>query len=261
MKYRGCFLWIFVFTFAFSQENNTPESVAKVDSLVQNTKSHWIPTDSLLKSEEPTDNEIYKKNFAKDFTNKYKSKDFDYSTSKPRESLWDRVKRRIFELLDKLFGNISPTGTISYIDAITKILAIIVIGAILYFLIKFLASKNGLLFLGKSKTIGGIEVQDLHENIHEIDFAKEIDLFELEKKYRMAIRYRFLWTLKKLSDQNKIQWTLEKTNKDYSRELRSSSQYSEFLSLVKIFDYVWYGEFPLEAKQYEQFKSKFENFL
>jgi hypothetical protein len=144
---------------------------------------------------------------------------------------------------------------------LVKVVSVLVIGTILYFLIKFLLSKNGNLFWSKKNNPTAIQDSDLQENIHEINFAKEISQFEQEKNFRFAIRYQFLWTLKKLSDRNLIQWNLDKTNQDYEKELLENPLHSAFSDLMKIFEYVWYGEFSINEKQYANYKSKFENFL
>jgi hypothetical protein len=164
-------------------------------------------------------------------------------------------------LINAIFGKIDPLNQLQYIAIGVRVIAVLLMTLALYFLIKFLASKNGNLFFSKKNTPNKIDGYDLQENIHEINFAQEIAQFELEKKYRLAIRYRFLWILKKLNDQKIIQWNIEKTNLDFVKDLQESSHQKNFVRLVHIFDFVWYGDFPINEKQYNQYKNQFENFI
>jgi hypothetical protein len=227
----------------------------------KNVTKNSYPTDSLLKIISNTDNTIYPKQLEENFRKKYQSQEFNYTQSNPRESLWDRVKRNITKLINKLLDKINPTKSLSIIEVLIKVIAVIVIGVILYFLIKFLISKNGNLIWSKRNIPNKIQDVTLQENIHEIDFAKEISQFELSGNYRFAIRYQFLWVLKKMSDQKIIQWNIEKTNKDYQKELLGKPQQNSFRDLVRIFDYVWYGEFPITTQQYQQYKSQFQHII
>lgn len=222
--------------------------------------SAYIPTDSLLKIKPETNNITFPKNFRENFQNRYKGPEFDYTTVKPRESMWQKLKRKIRKLLESIFGEIDQTKTADYAEIIMRIFAVIVIGFVLYFLIRFLLGKDGNFFFSKKNKKIIIADTELHENIHEINFPKTISEFEQKKDFRSAIRYRFLWILKQLADKKLIEWNPEKTNRDYFAEIKSDSLKNHFGKLVYIFDYVWYGEFEIDEKSYQNFAGKFLNF-
>lgn len=232
-----------------------------VDSVVQSSNAGYAATDSLLRKKYSTENSLYSKKFNTNFKSKYQGNEFDYSKIKPHDSLLNRIKRRISQLIDSIFGSVNPMKSLHFIEIFVRVVAIILAAVALYFLFKFLASKNGNLVFGKKNNKATIEAYDQNENIHEINFAAEIARFELEKKFRLAIRYRFLWTLKKLNDQKIIHWDIEKTNKDFVKALQNTEYHSQFVQLVHIFDFVWYGDFSINEVQYRDFQSKFENFL
>lgn len=217
-------------------------------------------TDSLLLKHPTTDNVIFPKRFEEKFQSKYKGSDYDYTTVKPRESLWQKIQNRIKKILESLFGKVDPGKTASYAENIMRIFAIIIIGFVLYFLIKFLLGKDGNFFFSRKNKKINIENQDLQENIHEINFSESIEKFERQKDYRFAVRYQFLLVLKKLADKKLINWNPEKTNKDYRSELKSNDLKTTFKELAYIFDYVWYGEFEVSEENYNNFKRKFLNF-
>lgn len=120
--------------------------------------------------------------------------------------------------------------------------------------------KDGNLFFGKKNKKVNINAEELHENIHEINFPESIAKFEREGDYRSAVRYQFLFILKKLSDKKQINWNPEKTNKDYTAELKNIDLKNEFAGLSYIFDYVWYGEFNIDEQNYLKFKSQYQAF-
>lgn len=246
-----------IFSAVDSQEFSPPPIYNQADSVVQVMQNKAV-NDSIL-TRAKTDNVIYTKNFDDNFSSKYKNAEFDYTTIKPQESLWEKIKRRFAKILESIFGNIDPLKSSEYTEIILRIFGVIIIGFVLYFLNKFLLNKNGNFFFAK-KNQKIISNQDLHENIHEINFTQTIENFERQKDFRSAVRYQFLNTLKKLADKKLILWNPEKTNQDYLVELKSAELKADFENLAYIFDYVWYGEFDISENNYTHFQQKFLNF-
>lgn len=257
MKFKILLLFLHFFTFGISQEVPPKISVV-IDSVV--SKSGQYKADSLLKIKPSTDNLVYPKSFDSQFRSKYKGQDFDYTTVRPRESLWQKIQKRIIKILESIFGEVDPSKASSYAATIMRIFGILIIGFVLYVLVKFLLNKEGNFFFGKNNKKIDIRNQDLHENIHEINFKEAIEGYEKQKDYRSAIRYQFLLILKKLTDHKHLNWNPEKTNKDYLAEVQNESLKSSFKELVYIFDYVWYGEFEVNEDNYNHFKQKFLKF-
>jgi hypothetical protein len=106
----------------------------------------------------------------------------------------------------------------------------------------------------------GEVLYDSDENIHVIDFDPIITKFMDNNDYRMALRYRFLKTLKNLSLKGVIVWQKEKTNRDYVKEMTPEIARSTFKELVNIFEYVWYGSFYIDRNFFEQMDERFRSF-
>ncbi|WP_417431014.1 DUF4129 domain-containing protein [Halpernia sp.] len=258
MKFKFIFFTFFIFYSSFSaQEGTLPENVKTVLDTLHQSKKEMLPADSLLKRNYKTENTVYPRNFRDNFQRKYKGKDFDYSILKPHESLWERIKRNVSRILSKIFGDLDPLTANRYTLNILRILGVIALGFLLYYLIKYLNSKSGNFFFGKKNKKLAPNSGEIIDNIHEINFPELIQKFEIEKNFRSAIRYRFLSVLKSLSDKNKIIWMPEKTNQDYVSELKDETSKNQFLELAYIFDYVWYGEFSISQNDYEYYKEKF----
>ena len=259
MKFRLIIFTFFIFISRISaQEGNSPPSNVKVDSVVE-VKGQMLPADSILGNNYYTENPIYQKNFSPDFQKKYNSKEFDYGSVKPQESLWEKIVRNVSKIFGGFFGDLDPLSAKRYALFFLRFLGIVALGFIIYFLVKYLNSKNGNFFFGKKNKKLAPKSTEIHENIHEINFPQLINKYELEKDFRLAIRYRFLSVLKLLSDRNKILWMPEKTNQDYVSELKDETSKKQFLELAYIFDYVWYGDFSISESDYIFYREKFKN--
>lgn len=260
MKFRILFFFFLLQFISGNSQELPPSPMSGVKDSVEVSYNGQYYTDSLLLEKPTTDNVIFPKSFEEKFQSKYKGADFDYTTIKPQESLWQRIQKRIMKILESIFGKVDPSKTASYAENIMRIFAVIIIGFVLYFLIKFLLGKDGNFFFSKKNKKINIANQDLLENIHEINFSESIEKFERQKDYRSAVRYQFLMILKKLADKKLINWNPEKTNKDYLSELKTNDFKTNFKELAYIFDYVWYGEFEVDEENYHIFKQKFLNF-
>ena len=100
----------------------------------------------------------------------------------------------------------------------------------------------------------------LNENIHEIDYDKELQRLVGEGKFRLAVRLLYLRALKKLSDAQIIQWQPDKTNYNYLTEISKPELKNGFSDLTLQFDYIWYGDFPIDADKFEPIKQSFNQF-
>jgi len=74
-----------------------------------------------------------------------------------------------------------------------------------------------------------------------------------EEKFQLGIRYYFLFVLKQLDIQKLIRFHPEKTNKHYLNELPKSMR-KDFNRLSRIFDYAWYGNYPVSLNLFLQVK-------
>ncbi|MDO5655622.1 MAG: DUF4129 domain-containing protein [Flavobacteriaceae bacterium] len=200
------------------------------------------------------------RHFKDGFQADYKGADYDYSLTKPRESIWSKIKRKLIEFLSRFLSD-KDAGKINEISLwIMRILGIGIVGLVVFWLLRFLIQKEGNWFFSKKNKNILPQATIIDENIHELDFQQLIAEKELQKDYRFAVRYNYLALLKSLSDKKLIEWDPEKTNRDYLTEISNIELKKEFASLTYIFDYVWYGEFDIEQPVYEKFKTQFSTF-
>ena len=80
------------------------------------------------------------------------------------------------------------------------------------------------------------------------------------KKYRHAIRYSYLLTLRNLDAKGWIKYQSKSTNYDYVNQVRQFDPKGMFAYLTNIYDYVWYGEFELTEEQFSKVYKDFASF-
>lgn len=191
--------------------------------------------------------------FDKQAISDYKAqKEFQYDQLEGRQlSLWERFWMWFWNMISKLF-----VGAAS--NSVSKYFFIgLGIALLVFLLIKIIGAKN--IFSKKPlETILPYDV--LNENIHEIDYDKELNRLVSEGKYRLAVRLLYLRTLKKLSDGQLIQWEPDKTNYNYLTEISKPELKHDFSQLTLQFDYIWYGDFPVDAHKFEPIKQSFNQF-
>src|SRR6185436_2965937 len=78
--------------------------------------------------------------------------------------------------------------------------------------------------------------------------------------YRLAVRYLYLQALRRLSEKKFIEINSNKTNYEYVNEVRKHKFANEFASLTLKYEYVWYGEYPVDEKLFEQIQNSFTLF-
>ncbi|HEU4717075.1 MAG TPA: hypothetical protein VFU15_04550, partial [Bacteroidia bacterium] len=113
-------------------------------------------------------------------------------------------------------------------------------------------------FSGKKKTAEKIDATLEDIDIHAIDYEQEISRAVSVKDFRLAVRLWFLRTLKKMTDQELVRYSIDKTNSDYYYELSGTPYQENFSNVSRVYDFVWYGEFEIDENKYRDAETKFE---
>lgn len=196
--------------------------------------------------------------FKDNLKDRYSENDFNYSINDTGGiNLIQRILRSFFTWLGDTFGfdiDWLDYQTLEYI--VYGLLGIIV----LYLLIKFLLqSPITSVFKNEDKAIEGFTY--VEENIEQVDFDKLIKKAIKQNNFRLATRYMYLKTLKVLASKNTIQWHYDKTNSDYLNEITDSKLKGLFKRVSYIYDYVWYGEFPIDEVSFNKNKDDFNQLI
>jgi hypothetical protein len=196
--------------------------------------------------------------FKENFKDKYTGDDFNYVINDTGGiNLMQHILRQFFNWMGDLFGfNIDfiDYETLEYI--VYGLLSLIV----LYLLIKFLIQNPiSSVFKTEVRTINGFSY--VEENIEHIDFDKLVNTSIKKNNYRLATRYLYLKSLKSLANKKTIEWHFEKTNSDYINEIKDLKLKGLFKRVSYIYDYVWYGEFPIDEASFNKNKDDFNQLI
>jgi hypothetical protein len=188
-------------------------------------------------------------------------KDFQYEKDNPKNiSLWQAFKNWLFR---KLLGmEISESAGDNIENTIYFFLALVMLWA----MVKLInADVFSIFYIGNKSQSTQLTGEWLTDNIHGIDFDKQITEAVNQKNYRIAVRLFYLYTLKKLADKQLIAWEINKTNHDYTTELSNSAAgsrlHQDFEQATYYFEYVWYGDFKVNDSQFEKAKLLYEQFM
>ncbi len=145
----------------------------------------------------------------------------------------------------------------SYILRYTFIL--LGLAAIVFIAMKVAGADPAALFRRKPAA-SGLPFSETFENIHNVDFDSELDRAVAQHNYRLAVRLLYLKALRQLDAAGLIAWQPYKTNSTYINELQGNSCYRQFRQLTQQFEYIWYGDFLIDAQVFQQVNALFQNF-
>ena len=189
---------------------------------------------------------------------RYSISDFNYNINDTGSvNLLQRVLRKFFGWINDVFG--IDISFVNYETLEWIIYGLMGVGAF-YLLIKFLLQNPvSSVFKTESKGIDGFNY--VEENIETVDFDKLIKNALKENNYRLATRYLYLKSLKTLSSKGIIDWHFDKTNNDYLKEINDANTKSLFKRASYFYDYVWYGEFPIDEQGFKNHQDDFNQLI
>jgi len=132
-------------------------------------------------------------------------------------------------------------------------LALIFIGFISYKVF----FKNGIFKRKKNKLIRQNEDGAPHDLEEFLKYDALVSEAENKSEFNLATRYLFLKTLKSLADKGFIDFTAEKTNKEYLKEMEQNKSFNQFERLTRNYEYIWYGKFLIDQNKYQNLKEQF----
>ena len=98
------------------------------------------------------------------------------------------------------------------------------------------------------------------DDISTVDLGSMLARALEDGRLRDAVRFRYLLALQALDGAGAIAWRRDKTNRDYVREARAASGdlARPFADVTRAFDYVWYGERPVDRARFDRLGDRFD---
>jgi hypothetical protein len=97
--------------------------------------------------------------------------------------------------------------------------------------------------------------------VQERNFDAAIARAVSENNYRLAVRYMYLQLLQRLAAAGAIEFAVDKTNAEYLGEITGKPYKAEVAELTRYYDYVWYGEFVIDAAAYSKLAGRFKDIV
>ncbi len=174
-------------------------------------------------------------------------KDLQYEKKKPevrRNSSW----------ITQIFA-----GLVSLIGLFPVVIVCIVVGCVGLLLYQYL-KQNGYL-LKKTKADNDKTVKLTDEELEADTYHQLIEQAISSGGFRAAVRLLYLQTLRVLVDKGIVTYSREKTNAAYLRSLVSTPWYKTFATLTLDYEYIWYGELPVNDEQFNVIHKQFRQFM
>ena len=134
---------------------------------------------------------------------------------------------------------------------------ILAIGLFAYLVYRLFLSNSSFLSRSRKNIASDIAVAE-EENTSDPDSLLRNAI--RSGNYRLAVRYLYLQSLQRLSEKKFIEINTNKTNYEYVMEVRRHKFANEFASLTLQYEYVWYGEYPVDERLFEQIQRRFTQF-
>ncbi len=234
------------------------------DRVKESTQSEEVTVDSIVIRQNITisDDSIrdYKKR--KEFAYIYNLDSFLQHSAKLKIDTinpdnFNRLKPAKNRRINKAKSISEPGPGIFDIGFVKIILWLLAIGFIVFILYKlFLGEAMFKKAPAKNKVVKKEEEVSLDPSGYNLLVNEAIQ----NKNFRLAIRYLYLEALQNLTQAGAIQFSPDKTNYEYVRELLNKSYQNEFASLTLNYEYVWYGRFDINEDLFGILRKEFNQF-
>jgi hypothetical protein len=184
--------------------------------------------------------------------------------------LWQRFLKWLGEWLEKLFRRTEQTPSRSLAppgdggQVVANALVVVLIAGVLVVLVMVLLRALGKARAGED---AGLEVSTQHAATLAADpmnalsrppegWAHLADELAARGEYREAVRGLYLALLSRLHREGVIHYDTTLSNWDYLRQFRSRREWvPSFRELTRRFDFAWYGNLPVGADGYRDFRA------
>ena len=185
--------------------------------------------------------------------------DFNYEVVQNNAPEWwiafknwaGNVLLRFFEWL---FGVNKASGVLSlFLEVLPYVLLVVLV----FILIKFFLNVNARAISYAKKNQAAVAMSEEEHIIKNEDIQQLIQEALANDNYRLAVRYYYLYLLQIMTERELINWEIQKTNEDYLNELEQEHLQHPFRKITRLYDYIWYGEFPIDQEKYQKAENSF----
>lgn len=145
-------------------------------------------------------------------------------------------------------------------SAFFKLLLYVFLAAFLLYIIYLFLKNNKISFRRNVKDKQVVQEDPWEDVTRFEDWELALQKALGAKDYRLATRIYYLHTLHILDKNNVVSYREDKTNWYYVQKLFGTPLHDHFKELTRSFDYIWYGEYQINASQFEALATQFKSF-
>ncbi len=185
--------------------------------------------------------------------------DFNYEVAKNNAPEWwvafkNWLSNALIRFFEWLFGVEEAVGAF---NTFLKVLPYLLLLVLVFILIKFFINVNARAVSFNKKNEALVTLSEEEHIIKNEDIQKLIQQALADNNYRLAVRYYYLFMLRLMNEKEIISWELQKTNADYNRELEKTVHKKPFARITRLYEYIWYGDFPIDETNYRKAEANF----
>lgn len=181
------------------------------------------------------------------------NKDFQYDNRQQGATLSQIIIAWIKGIIEDILGTEAAGFIFNHLNYLIIAAALIIV---IYILRKL--KLQGIIY--SQEEMPRLNLKGSHEDINKIDPDRLISEALERKEFRAAVRYSYIKSLKVLAEKSLIDLKPNKTNREYIHELKDKELKGPFEELTNIFEWIWYGEFPVEQSFFLEAKDHFDKF-
>ncbi len=180
-----------------------------------------------------------------------------HNYTKDPENENNPISKLFLRFLRSLESSLGSEAANSILNIIVYSIMAIGVIALVYFLAK--TQYGGI--ISQNEEFDNLESTLISTSSSEEEIDQLIQSAEGEGRFRDAIRFRYIKSLKKLTENGHINWNPEMTNSKILSLINNPGTKAAFLPCIKIYEYIWYGEYPVRDKSdYESMVTSFRAF-
>ncbi|GGG09450.1 hypothetical protein GCM10011344_07520 [Dokdonia pacifica] len=226
-----------------------------VPTLIQESTDTEI-SQELQKDTSPLSPITLDKNKIEEYQN---DEDFNYVEVFEEDTRWNNIKQWFYDILSSIFDWIfeDQEKAVGALSTFIRLLPYIIGGILLILAIWAFSKMDSGEILFNKKPASQAFMSDDEELIKHEDIQSLIDKAIAAGNHRLAIRFYYLHVLQKMSGKELIDWQVQKTNHEYIYEVKDQNVRKQFRRVTDIYDYIWYGNFEVDAQSFEKAQSSF----
>lgn len=138
----------------------------------------------------------------------------------------------------------------------------IVLGLIVFTALVWFLSNNKINIFGRGRRkLITTDVVINEQLMQPEDLQVAISNAVAHQNYRLAVRLQYIYLLKKMAESGQIKFKEDATNMEYLTQVYGKPYYKDFFTVTRHYEYVWYGEMPIDATAYKTVEAGFNSLL